>query len=331
MTCMATTREQDLGDEVKYVVVHGYRRAYRMKGSGPVLLLLHGMACDSTTWSSVFDELSEHFTVLAPDLLGHGESDKPNGDYSLGAYANAMRDLITVLGIDRVTVVGHSFGGGIAMQFAYQFPERTERIVLVSPGGLGPEVSPFIRALTLPGAGLVLRALTARPWRPAVASTLRSLSHLPLMAVRDFDEVAAIYEGLSDPAQALAIRRLTRTVLDWRGQFVSMRDRAYLTQLMPVMLIWGHDDLVLPVDHSQNLPTTPTSRIHIFDRSGHFPHKDQPETFIRLVRDFCAETEPAPYHRGKWRALLRRGEQPIAFNRPPNPHTISATPESAVS
>lgn len=311
---MATTREQELGDEVKYVVVHGYRRAYRMKGSGPVLLLLHGMACDSTTWIPVIDELAEHFTVLAPDLLGHGESDKPNADYSLGGFANGMRDLLTVLGIDRVTVVGHSFGGGIAMQFAYQFPERTERIVLVSTGGLGPEVTPLIRMITLPGAGLVTRIATAKPVRPLVASTLRSLSQLPLMAARDLDEAAYVYEKLADPAEALAIRRLAKTVLDWRGQFVTMRDRAYLTKLMPVMVIWGHEDLVLPVNHSQNLPTMSTSEVHIFERSGHFPHKDHPEAFTKLLVDFCAEKEPAPYHRGKWRALLRRGDQPIEFD-----------------
>ncbi len=311
---MTATREQQLGDEVKYVVVHGYRRAYRMKGSGPVLLLLHGMACDSTTWSPVMDELAEHFTVLAPDLLGHGESDKPNADYSLGGFANGMRDLLTVLGIDRVTVVGHSFGGGIAMQFAYQFPERTERIVLVSTGGLGPEVTPLIRMMTLPGAGVVTRVATAKPWRPLVAMSLRSLSQLPLMAVRDLNEAADVYEKLAEPAQSLAIRRVARTVLDWQGQFVTMRDRAYLTKLMPVMVIWGHEDLVLPVDHSQNLPTMSTSEVHIFDRSGHFPHKDHPEMFTKLLVNFCEEKAPAPYHRGKWRALLRRGDEPIEID-----------------
>ncbi|RYJ00083.1 MAG: alpha/beta fold hydrolase, partial [Actinomycetales bacterium] len=112
--------------ELQYVVVHGYRRAFRKVGTGPALLLIHGMACDSSTWDDVIGPLSEHFTVIAPDLLGHGDSDKPNGDYSIGGYANGMRDLLTVLGIDKVTIVGHSFGGGVAMQFAYQFPERTE-------------------------------------------------------------------------------------------------------------------------------------------------------------------------------------------------------------
>lgn len=314
MTNMTDPRDEYLGDDVNYVVIHGHRRAYRMKGSGPALLLLHGMACDSTTWAPVIDELAEHFTVIAPDLLGHGESDKPNADYSLGGFANGMRDLLTVLGIAQATVVGHSFGGGIAMQFAYQFPERTERIILVSTGGLGPEVTPLIRLITLPGAGLVTRAITAKPIRPIVASTFRSMSQLPLMVFRDFNEIADVYEKLADPAQTLAIQRLARTVLDWRGQFVTMRDRAYLTKLMPVMLIWGHDDLVLPVNHAQNLPMMSTSEVHIFEHAGHFPHKDHPEAFIKLVIDFCAEKAPAAYHRGRWRALMRRGDLPISFD-----------------
>src|SRR5215203_874060 len=148
-------------EDVQYLVVHGYRRAFRISGSGPALLLLHGLACDSSTWLDVIPTLSKHFTVIAPDLLGHGESDKPDADYSLGGYANGMRDLLTVLGIDKVTVVGHSFGGGVAMQFAYQFPERTERLVLVGSGGLGPEVSAAIRAITTPGFHQAMAVLAA--------------------------------------------------------------------------------------------------------------------------------------------------------------------------
>src|SRR4051812_12207612 len=137
--------------EVQFVTLHGHRRAYVKVGEGPALLLLHGLGCDHTTWEPVLDSLARRYTVIAPDLLGHGLSDKPRADYSVGGYANGMRDLLTVLGIDKVTVLGHSFGGGVAIQFAYQFPERTERMVLVAPGGLGPEVSPAIRAITLLG------------------------------------------------------------------------------------------------------------------------------------------------------------------------------------
>ncbi|MFI5425781.1 alpha/beta fold hydrolase [Aeromicrobium sp. UC242_57] len=295
-------------EDVQYVVVHGYRRAFRIAGSGPALLLLHGLACDSSTWSEVMPGLAEHFTVIAPDLLGHGESDKPNADYSLGGYANGMRDLLTVLGIEKVTVIGHSFGGGVAMQFAYQFPDRTERVVLVSTGGLGKEVSPLIRLLTVPGSSMAIAAATALPWRPLVSGGLRSLARLPLSATRDLGEVARIYESLADPAQRTAVQRVTSHVLDWRGQFVTMTDRSYLARLMPVLVIWGRDDMVIPAAHADLAPTE-ISDVHVLADSGHFPHKDHPDRFIQIVTEFIAARGPATYHRGKWRTLLRRGDQ----------------------
>src|SRR5215207_1162372 len=294
--------------DVQYVVVHGYRRAFRITGSGPALLLLHGLACDSSTWSDVIPSLSEHFTVIAPDLLGHGESDKPDADYSLGGYANGMRDLLTILGIDRVTVVGHSFGGGVAMQFAYQFPDRTERVVLISTGGLGKEVTPLIRFLTVPGSSAAIAAATFGPWRSLVSGALRSLSRLPISATRDLDEVARIYEALADPGQRTAVQRVTSHVLNWRGQYVTMTDRSYLARLMPVLVIWGRQDMVIPSTHAELAPTQ-VSDVHILDDSGHFPHKDHPEEVCRLVMEFVASNEPAQYHRGRWRTLLRRGDQ----------------------
>ena len=143
------------------LTLHGHAVTYRTAGSGPVLLLLHGIANSSQTWENVAPRLSERFTLIAPDLLGHGESATPRGDYSLGAHATGVRDLLTALGIEHVTVVGHSLGGGIAMQFAYQFPERCERLVLVSSGGLGREVHLLLRAAALPGADYVLPLLTS--------------------------------------------------------------------------------------------------------------------------------------------------------------------------
>ena len=131
---------------LQFRTIHGYRRAFRIAGSGPALLLIHGVGDSSKAWETVHAKLAQRFTVIAPDLLGHGESDKPHADYSLPAFANGMRDLLAVLGIDRVTVVGHSFGGGVAMQFAYQYPELVERIVLVSAGGVSKDVSIALRA-----------------------------------------------------------------------------------------------------------------------------------------------------------------------------------------
>jgi pimeloyl-ACP methyl ester carboxylesterase len=142
--------------EKREVSLHGHRLVYRIGGDlasdRPVLLIVHGVAGSSATWHAVLPALARRFTIVAPDLPGHGESDKPRLDYSLGAHANVLRDLMIALDIERATIVGQSLGGGVAMQLAYQHPQRCERLVLVSSGGLGPEVSWMLRALTLPGA-----------------------------------------------------------------------------------------------------------------------------------------------------------------------------------
>ena len=228
--------------QVQHVTIHGHRRAYVVTGSGPVLLLLHGLGCDHTTWAPVIDSLARRYTVIAPDLLGHGESDKPRADYSVGGYANGMRDLLTVLGIDRVSVVGHSFGGGVAMQFAYQFPERTERLILVGSGGLGPEVTPAIRAITTPGFHQAMGLLTLPGVRHVGTTGMRALARTGIRATRDLAEMADIYDSFKDPHTRAAIRHVVRAVVDWRGQIVTMSDRAYLTEAMPICVVWGRND-----------------------------------------------------------------------------------------
>src|SRR3989440_12852915 len=147
----------------RHLELHGHPVSYRMAGEVPAVVLVHGLALSSATWRSVMPALAERFTVVAPDLLGHGESAKPRGDYSLGAYASGIRDLLVALDVERATFVGHSLGGGVAMQLGYQFPERCERLVLVASGGLGKEVNALLRAVSLPGAEYVLPVLLT-PW-----------------------------------------------------------------------------------------------------------------------------------------------------------------------
>lgn len=294
--------------ELQRLTIHGHERAYVKMGEGPALLLLHGLGCDHTTWLPVIEDLARHYTVIAPDLLGHGQSAKPRADYSVGGYANGMRDLLTVLNVDKVTVVGHSFGGGVAMQFAYQFPERTERMILVAPGGLGPEVTPFIRAVTLPGFHQVMAAATLPGVRHLGKAGLRALSRSGLGATRDLAEVAEIYESFRDPRARHAIRHVVRACVDTRGQIVTMVDRAYLTQAMPMLVVWGTDDVVIPAKHAENAARiAPGAVVEILPNSGHFPHKDHPDRFVKIVQDFIRATQPASYHRGRWRSLLRNG------------------------
>lgn len=294
--------------DVQFVTLHGHRRAFVKVGKGPVVLLLHGLGCDHTTWEPVIESLSRRYTVIAPDLLGHGQSDKPRADYTLGGYANGMRDLLTVLGIEKVTVIGHSFGGGVAMQFAYQFPERTERLMLVASGGLGPEVSPAIRAISTPGFHQVMGLLTLPGVRHAGIAGMRGLARRPWKLTRDLDEVAEIYDTFKDPRARHAIRHVVRAVVDWRGQIVTMADRAYLTEAMPMSVVWGRDDRVIPVRHANTAARlAPNARVEVIPGAGHFPHKDHPLRFARIVHDFIRTTEPASYSRARFRSLLRSG------------------------
>ena len=302
------------GHRVEHVTIHGHDRAYVKVGpevgTAPVLLLLHGLGCDHTSWHPVLDTLARRYTVIAPDLLGHGQSAKPRADYSVGGYANGMRDLLTVLGVDKVTVVGHSFGGGVAMQFAYQFPERTERLVLVAPGGVGPEVSAFIRAITLPGYHQAMGVLTLPGIRHAGTAGLRALAATGIPAARDLGEAARIYDSFKDPHARAAIRHVVRAVVDLKGQIVTMVDRAYLTQAMPILVVWGAEDRVIPVRHADNVRTiAPGAVVEVLPNSGHFPHRDHPQRFVKALNDFVRRNPPASYHRGRWRQLLRNGPQ----------------------
>ena len=245
--------------------------------------------------------------MIAPDLFGHGQSDKPRGEYSVAGYANIVRDLLTLLDIDRVTVVGHSLGGGVAMQFAYQYPERTERLVLLAPGGMGPEVSVLLRALTLPGAGVILHGLTSWPVRRLGRGTLRALGRSRLAWLRDAGELADAYDRMADPATRTALHHVAREVVDWRGQVVTMTDRAYLLQL-PICVIWGADDAVIPARHAEIVRQyTPAARVVVLPDTGHFPHHDHPAHVVRILRDFVARTSPAATRRAYWDAVLRRG------------------------
>jgi pimeloyl-ACP methyl ester carboxylesterase len=297
--------------EMEKVRIHGHARAFLRVGEGPPLLLLHGIGCDHSTWGPVLAPLAERFTVIAPDLLGHGASDKPRADYSLGGFANGMRDLLGVLGYERTTVVGHSFGGGVAMQFGYQFPERTERLVLVGSGGLGRQINPLMRALTLPGAGTALAVASVPPLPQALRLAADTVRRSRLPWTSDVGPMTEVYTGLTRPDARAAFLHVLRACVDWRGQVVTMLDRAYLTEGMPVLVVWGGRDLVVPPAHARKAAEAmPGARVEVFPHAGHFPHVDEPERFADLVADFVATTEPSTWDRRRWRALLRRGRTP---------------------
>ncbi|MFA7265490.1 MAG: alpha/beta fold hydrolase [Candidatus Nanopelagicales bacterium] len=297
---------------VQSVRIHGHDRAYLKVGSGPALLLIHGIGSRHETWWPVIDELARTHTVIAPDLLGHGQSGKPRADYSIGGYANGMRDLLTVLGIDRVTVVGHSLGGGVAMQFAYQFPQRTERIVLVGTGGLGAEVNPIIPLCTVPGSSLVLSGLVSRPVRRVGLPLLNTLHKSGLPMTADLDQLGIVYNDLGSRDARKAFRHVLRAIVDWRGQIVTMNDRAYLTEFIPTLLIWGRDDTVIPVKHAYAAEERlPHAEIKVFNNAGHFPHADQPELFVQTLLHFLAEQRPARFDPRRWNRVMKQSARNV--------------------
>ena len=296
--------------ELKELVLHGHRVAYRSAGSGPAIVLVHGITSDSSTWDRVMPYLATRFTVIAPDLIGHGESAKPRGDYSLGAYASGVRDLMVTLGHDSATFVGHSLGGGVVMQLAYQFPERCERLVLVDSGGLGREVHLLLRSATLPLSEVVLPLLASTPLLDAGRSVSRLFGRLGLRTGTDVAELARGHASLADRDARAAFVHTLRTIVDPGGQRVNASDRLYLAENVPFMLVWGERDPIIPVEHGREAhKLVPSSRLEIFERSGHFPHIDDPQRFLDVLLDFIDSTDPAEVDPQRWQEMLKAGRK----------------------
>jgi len=287
--------------------LHGHRAIYRIAGSGPPVVLIHGMVNSSRHWEEVALQLADRYTVVAPDLIGHGDSATPRGDYSLGAHAASIRDLLTAIGIDRATIVGHSLGGGVAMQFFYQFPQRTERLVLVSSGGLGPKVSPLLRSAALPGASALL-ALAAHPRIvDRIAGAGDRLRERGSKRGVYLQAVARALRPLERPGAREAFLQTLRSVIDVRGQRVSARDRLYLLDAMPTLIVWGERDNTIPLAHGLEAhATVPHSRFESLPRAAHFPHLEDPDGLATVIGDFLATTAPAPIEDADWGELVSR-------------------------
>jgi pimeloyl-ACP methyl ester carboxylesterase len=286
-------------------MLHGRPVTYAQAGSGPVLLLVHGMGGGYENWREVIGPLARNYTVVAPDLPGHGASAPSSGDYSVGALAVGLRDLLLALGHEHATLVGHSLGGGIAMQLAYQFPELAERLVLVSSGGLGPEVSLVLRAAALPGSELWITASawTASWLGPTVGRGLAAVRFRPSPATVD---VARGYASLADSGRRTAFLATLRSVINVGGQRIDASDRLYLTAGMPTLIVWGQRDSIIPVSHGERAHAAILgSRLEIFDGVGHIPHLEAPERFVTALERFLKQTEPASFDAREWRARFQ--------------------------
>jgi pimeloyl-ACP methyl ester carboxylesterase len=300
--------------EKRTIQLHGHLVVYRIGGEDPthkrpVLMLIHGMAGSSATWREVMPALAHRYTVIAPDLPGHGESDKPRQDYSLGAHANAVRDFLVAIGVDRATVVGQSLGGGVALQLAYQHPRLCERLVLVSSGGLGQEVSWILRALAFPGVEFVMPILFPSFVRDVGNAVGRRARRFGLRAP-GFEEQWRSYASLTDSETREAFLKTLRAVVDRGGQAVSAHDRLYLSSSLPTLIVWGERDGIIPVAHAhQAHQAMPGSQLEIFEESGHFPHVEEPARFIEALTGFVETTQAADLEGPAWSALLTAGPQ----------------------
>jgi pimeloyl-ACP methyl ester carboxylesterase len=279
--------------ERRYVSIHGHEVGYRMEGEGPVILLIHGIAGSSSAWRDVMPALARRYTVIAPDLIGHGQSAKPIGDYSLGAYASGLRDLLRVLGLTKASIVGQSFGGGVAMQLAYQHPDCCERLVLVDSGGLGREVSWMLRFMTLPASEYLMPVLFPSFVRERGNDISRML-HRRGIRMAGVAEMWRSYASLTESVNRQSFIRTLRSVIDPGGQTVSALDRLYLAGEIPTMIVWGDRDSIIPVSHAYAAhQAIPGSRLEIIEGAGHFPHVEAPERFLEVLIDFLETTAPA--------------------------------------
>lgn len=292
------------------VDLHGHQVVCRMAGSGPPVVLVHGMVNSSRHWQGVAERLADRYTVIAPDLIGHGDSATPRGDYSLGAHASVIRDLLSVLGINRASFVGHSLGGGIAMVFFWQFPERVERLALVSSGGLGPEVSPLLRSAAVPGAPTLLRAVANRRAISALHAGGGRLRARGSGVGVQLQAVARAMRPLETAGARDAFVQTLRAVIDRRGQRVSANDRLYLLDGIPTLVVWGERDSTIPIAHGRAThAAVPGSRLVTLPRAAHFPHLEDPAGLAGALRDWLETTEPAELDDAAWQAILRdRGQ-----------------------
>jgi pimeloyl-ACP methyl ester carboxylesterase len=309
------------------IELHGHRVIYRIAGDGPPVVLIHGMVNSSKHWEQVALQLAERYTVIAPDLLGHGDSAAVRGDYSLGAHACSIRDLLTTIGIERATIVGHSLGGGIAMQFFYQFPQRVERLALISSGGLGHEVSPMLRGAALPGAAAGIWLVANRRVQSALDSAGKRMRARGIRRGAYLQAVARAMRPLQDAEARHAFLQTLRSVIDVRGQHVSARDRLYLLGQLPTLIVWGERDHTIPMAHGLAAhELIPNSRFVTLPKAAHFPNLEDPNGLADALLDWLDTTQPGLIEDSEWGQIV--GARSPRRQRPGTPPTPSPAPPS---
>lgn len=251
-----------------------------IKSSAPPVILLHGLNDCSQTWLHIAEVLAQDRQVLVPDLPGHGFSSRPDASYTLDWYARIISEWLKSLDIMQTDIVGHSFGGGIAQVMLLHCRERIRRLILVSSGGLGREISFFMRLASVP-------VLVERLGQPFMGIGTMIALHLARDG-RKSSDIAILSRMNSRQGSARAFSRTVRDIINWRGQRRVYSDRVHeVSDLPPILLLWGKRDSIIPARHATHFTSRVSNvRMFVFDNCGHYPHFQKPDLFLTKVLEF---------------------------------------------
>ncbi len=267
--------------------VRGHLLHWAEMGTGPAIVLLHGICDSHRTWLKAAPLLARNHRVIMLDLAGHGLSDRPNASYALEWHARLVGTWLDALGLAEVDVVGHSYGGGVALWMALlNIKTRIRKLALVAAGGLGKDVSFGLRLAALP---LIVEHLG----QPFMARATRIAMRVIANKIFDRNEVTHLAAMNAAAGSARAIARTLRDVIGLRGQQRHIRDRQEdLAALPPVGLFWGDRDPVIPMSHgTQAQEIFGGAQLTRFSACGHFPHREQPREFAAALERFIVGAE----------------------------------------
>jgi len=291
----------DMLDSPRVTRVGETNVAWTELGSGPPLLCLHGLGDSHRTWRRILPLLAPHRRLILPDLPGHGLSGRPDAPYTLAWYSQTMHGFLDALGLESVSVLGHSYGGGVAQWMVLDARERIERLVLVAPGGLGRRVGIGMRLAAFPVLGPLITPLAMR-----VGTRVMMRVAAGELGSPEPEEIDRLAWMNSAPGSGRAFTRTVAGAVDLFGQYLHTWDRIHeVASLPPLMLHWGDRDRVIPVAHGfaarERLEGV---ELLVYPGVGHFPHLDQPELFASKARGFLEESRPA-------RSVLRAVPTPL--------------------
>ena len=257
--------------EQREVTIGTIKTTYLLCGSGEPVIFLHGAGAGAVTWYPTINAISKNFQVIAPDIVGYGESDKPDAPYNRPYFSNWLKDFLKELKISKAHIVGLSQGGAIALQFAIDNAEMVNKLVLIDAAGLGAKVSfwPLIGTIWM----------NSFPSSIANRFNSRYILHKPIN--RDPNHSSYSIAVLKYKGGKNAFKQ-------GRGTAVSKIPEELLKQIEnETLIIWGKDDKLFPVEYGEAAAKIiPNAKLHIIQNAGHLSLMDQPEIFNKTLDDF---------------------------------------------